>query len=64
VFEKILTYANHLELYFEEIGPRGELLGKLPEAFTHLALIRAVIALDQQLGWARPAQAAYSTSSR
>ena len=50
VFEKILTYANHLGLYSEEIGPRGELLGNFPQAFTHLALIRAAIALDQQLG--------------
>lgn len=50
VFEKILTYANHLGLYSEEIGPRGELLGNFPQAFTHLALIRAAIALDQTLG--------------
>ena len=29
-FEKMLTYANHLGLYSEEIGPTGELLGQLP----------------------------------
>ncbi len=50
MFEKILTYANHLGLYSEEIGPRGELLGNFPQAFTHLALIRAAIVLDQRLG--------------
>lgn len=50
VFEKILTYANHLGLYSEEIGPSGEALGNFPQAFTHLALIRAAIALDAQLG--------------
>src|SRR5262249_28268310 len=50
VFEKILTYANHLGLYSEEIGPSGEMLGNFPQAFTHLALIRAAIALDERLG--------------
>lgn len=50
VFEKILTYANHLGLYSEEIGQSGELLGNFPQAFTHLALIRAAIALDERLG--------------
>src|SRR3712207_8210791 len=37
-FEKMLTYANHLGLYAEEIGPSGELLGNFPQAFTHLSL--------------------------
>lgn len=50
MFEKILTYANHLGLYSEEIGPTGDLLGNFPQAFTHLALINAAIALDAQLG--------------
>ena len=30
VFEKMLTYANHLGLYAEEIGPTGEQLGNFP----------------------------------
>jgi GH15 family glucan-1,4-alpha-glucosidase len=50
VFEKMLTYANHLGLYSEEIGPTGELLGNFPQAFTHLALISAAFNLDRQLG--------------
>ena len=46
-FEKMLTYANHLGLYAEEIGPTGEQLGNFPQAFTHLALISAAYNLDQ-----------------
>ena len=49
-FEKMLTYANHLGLYSEQIGPSGELLGNFPQAFTHLALINAAITLDHELG--------------
>ena len=50
VFEKMLTYANHLGLYAEEIGATGEQLGNFPQAFTHLALISAATNLDRQLG--------------
>jgi GH15 family glucan-1,4-alpha-glucosidase len=49
-FEKMLTYANHLGLYSEEVGPTGELLGNFPQAFTHLALISAAYNLDRALG--------------
>lgn len=49
-FEKMLTYANHLGLYSEEVGPTGELLGNFPQAFTHLALISAAYNLDRVLG--------------
>ena len=50
VFEKMLTYANHLGLFAEQIGPTGEQLGNFPQAFTHLALISAAVNLDRQLG--------------
>jgi GH15 family glucan-1,4-alpha-glucosidase len=48
-FEKMLTYANHLGLYSEEIALTGEQIGNFPQAFTHLALIDAAIMLDRQL---------------
>ncbi|MCW2672358.1 MAG: hypothetical protein JWP14_947 [Frankiales bacterium] len=49
-FEKMLTYANHLGLYSEEIGPTGEQWGNFPQAFSHLALISAAVRLDAHLG--------------
>jgi GH15 family glucan-1,4-alpha-glucosidase len=49
VFEKMLTYANHVGLYSEEIAPSGESLGNFPQAFTHLALISAAYNLDRLL---------------
>lgn len=50
VFEKMLSYANHLGLYSEEIGPAGQALGNFPQAFTHLGLISAAYDLDRALG--------------
>ncbi|WP_328401281.1 glycoside hydrolase family 15 protein [Streptomyces sp. NBC_00390] len=49
-FEKMLTYANHLGLYAEEIGRTGEQNGNFPQAFTHLSLISAAFNLDRALG--------------
>jgi len=49
LFEKLLSYANHLGLFSEEISSRGELLGNFPQALTHLALISAAFNLDREL---------------
>lgn len=49
MFEKMLTYANHVGLFAEEIGPSGEQLGNFPQAFTHLSLITAARTLDEAL---------------
>jgi GH15 family glucan-1,4-alpha-glucosidase len=48
-FEKMLTYANHLGLYAEQIGQTGEQQGNFPQALTHLALISAAYNLDRAL---------------
>jgi GH15 family glucan-1,4-alpha-glucosidase len=42
--EKLLSLASPLDLYAEEIDPKsGRHLGNFPQAFTHLALINAVM---------------------
>jgi alpha,alpha-trehalase len=42
--EKLLSMASPLDLYAEELDPRtGRHLGNFPQAFTHLALINAVM---------------------
>jgi GH15 family glucan-1,4-alpha-glucosidase len=44
--EKLLSYASALGLYGEELDPdTGRHLGNFPQAFTHLALINAVMHL-------------------
>ncbi|MGT2526445.1 glycoside hydrolase family 15 protein [Streptomyces nojiriensis] len=48
-FEKMQTYANHVGLFSEEVGPSGEQLGNFPQAFTHLSLIMAATTLDRAL---------------
>ncbi|MBE0536036.1 MAG: glycoside hydrolase family 15 protein [Phycisphaerae bacterium] len=49
MFERMMSHANHLGLYAEQIGPCGEALGNYPQAFTHIALISAAFNLDRAL---------------
>ncbi|GAB5536875.1 MAG: glycoside hydrolase family 15 protein [Rubricoccaceae bacterium] len=49
LFEKMLGYANHLGLYSEMTGLRGQALGNFPQAFSHLGLISAAYNLDRTL---------------
>ncbi len=46
LFEKLLSYGNHLGLFSEEVSAQGELLGNFPQALTHLGLISAAHNLD------------------
>ena len=54
--EKLLSLASPLDLYAEELDPRtGRHWGNFPQAFTHLALINAVIHLIRAEGEDEPA---------
>ncbi|PRP77671.1 glycosyl hydrolase, glucoamylase [Planoprotostelium fungivorum] len=50
MFEEIIGYENHVGLFAEETGSRGEQLGNFPQAFTHFALISAAFNLNRALG--------------
>jgi GH15 family glucan-1,4-alpha-glucosidase len=55
--EKLLSYASPLQLYAEELDPHtGRHLGNFPQAFTHLALINAVMHVirDEEAAAERP----------
>src|ERR671936_2253337 len=47
IFERLLEFCNDVGLLAEEIDPHsGELIGNFPQAFSHVGLIQAAIALD------------------
>jgi GH15 family glucan-1,4-alpha-glucosidase len=47
-FEHLLSYANDLGLFAEEMDPStGAALGNFPQAFTHIGLINAALTLDR-----------------
>jgi alpha,alpha-trehalase len=57
--EKLLSYASPLGLYGEELDPdTGRQLGNYPQAFTHLALINAVMHVIQAESGTAPMRAA------
>jgi len=47
LFEKMLSYANRLRLYAEELSLTGEQLGSFPQAFTLMGLISAAYSPDR-----------------
>lgn len=48
LFERLLSFASDLGLFGEEIDPEsGSALGNFPQAFTHVGLINAAIAIEQ-----------------
>ena len=49
LFDRLLSYAGPTGIFSEEIGPSGRMIGNLPQAFTHLALISAATNLDEAL---------------
>jgi len=47
LLERILTFANDVGLYAEEVDPStGEALGNFPQAFTHMALVSSCSYLE------------------
>jgi GH15 family glucan-1,4-alpha-glucosidase len=50
LFNRLLTYANPLGLFSEDIDPKtGQLLGNFPQAYTHVGLIHAAITIGELL---------------
>lgn len=47
LFENMLGFSNHLDMFSEEISRSGEQLGNTPQAFSHLALVSAAFNLDR-----------------
>ena len=54
MFENMLSFANHLGIFSEEISISGEQLGNTPQAFSHLALVSAALNLDRGMAQGFP----------
>ncbi|GKZ82892.1 hypothetical protein AnigIFM56816_007718 [Aspergillus niger] len=44
-FDSILSFANHLGMFSEEVATSGEQIGNMPQAFSHLACVSAAMNL-------------------
>jgi GH15 family glucan-1,4-alpha-glucosidase len=56
LFERLLALRNDVGLLAEEYDPRtGRQLGNFPQAFTHLALVGAALALSESRAMREPA---------
>eukprot|EP01117_Protostelium_nocturnum_P019085 TRINITY_DN816_c0_g1_i1.p1 TRINITY_DN816_c0_g1~~TRINITY_DN816_c0_g1_i1.p1 ORF type:complete len:847 (-),score=291.69 TRINITY_DN816_c0_g1_i1:160-2577(-) len=49
MFDEFLGHSNHLGIFAESTGPRGQHLGNFPNALTHLAQISAAFNLNRAL---------------
>ena len=57
MFERLLSYANDLDLFAEEFDPIAkQQLGNFPQAFTHAAVIQAGLALQSAMHAERAAR--------
>ena len=46
----VASYANQLGLFSEEVDPEtGDMLGNIPQAFTHMGFITAAVNLSRAL---------------
>ena len=46
--EEVIAYGNHVGLFAEMLDPKtGEFLGNFPQAFTHMAIVNAVVNLHE-----------------
>ncbi len=61
VFQQLLSHANPLGLFSEDIDPEtGRLLGNFPQAYTHVGLVHAAITLGELLDARAPKFRAWS----
>ena len=52
MFEKLLTYSNHLGLFSEDLDFKTHrLLGNFPQGYSHIALIDAAMTLSNTPSW-------------